>query len=201
MSCTFCNFSNIKDRTIATVDDFHIVVSRGQITDGGYLLLIPIKHTSCLGNLDKTRAHKLNELTQQLSLILETEYNSPVTCFEHGVVGQTIPHAHLHLFPARINLKSHVENDFPGLKIERVKDFSALQKAYHKTNQEYLLWTAPRNQKLVCWNPPAPPEYFPLLTARLLGVPERGSWKDIDHKLDHELTQKTMEKLYPILNP
>jgi len=201
MSCPFCDFSKIKKRTIATVDGFHIVASLGQITDGGYLLIIPQYHTPCLGNLDKNQTFKLNSLSYHLSAILEEEYQEPVIIFEHGIVGQTIPHAQLHILPAKINIKSQVERNFPGSKIEAIKDFLALQKKYQETRTPYLLWTTPRNKMMVCWNPPAPPEYLRLLTARLLGVPERGSWRNMDSKLDQALIYQTIEKLNPNFIP
>jgi len=201
MSCTFCDFSKIEPRTITTIEGFHLTISLGQITNGGYLLLIPQKHTSCLGMLNKAQAHHLDLLTNDLLQELEDEYQQPVTFFEHGIVGQTINHAHLHMFPAKINLKKQIELDFPNSKIEAVESFSLFRKKYRGLRLPYLLWSTPKNETLVCWNPPAKPEYLRLLTAKILGVPERGSWKDMDPALDKKLTNETMAKLGPIFIP
>lgn len=200
MSCTFCDFSKIEKRTVATIENFHIVISLGQITNGGYLLIIPQKHTPCLGSLTKSQATKLDHLSNFLVNLLEDEYSQPVTFFEHGIVGQTIPHAHLHLFPAGINLKDQIEIDFPQARIEAVKDFSSFRKTCRANRQPYLLWSTPKNEILVCWNPPAKPEYLRLVTANILNVPERGSWKNMDQALDLDLTSQTMNKLHGPLN-
>lgn len=201
MSCTFCNFSNIKDRTIATVDGLHVTVSLGQITNGGYLLIIPIDHTTCLGALTTAQANHLDQLKDQLIPQLEDEYKQHVTFFEHSVVGQTIKHAHLHIFPAKINLKVQIQKDFPDCKIEAIESFSVFRKKYREFRVPYLLWSTPSGEVLVCWDPPAKSEYLRLLTANLLGVPERGSWKNMDPALDQKLIDETMEKLGPIFIP
>lgn len=74
MACTFCDFSKIEARTVATIDGFHLTVSLGQITNGGYLLLIPQKHTSCLGTLTKAQSSHLDHLINQVITTLEEEY-------------------------------------------------------------------------------------------------------------------------------
>lgn len=201
MSCTFCDFTKIKERTIATVQGLHITISLGQITSGGYLLVIPISHTACLGALTESQAKNLDQLTEDLIAQLKDEYQQPVTFFEHGIVGQTIHHAHLHIFPANINLKIQIQNDFPGCKIESIKSFAEFRKKYRAFRVPYLLWSTPSGEVLVCWDPPAKPEYLRLLTANLLGVPERGSWKNMDPALDQKLIDETMEKLGPIFIP
>lgn len=199
MSCVFCDFSRFESRTIATIEGFHVVISLGQITNGGYLLIIPQKHTSCLGTLTKAQSSHLDHLINQVITTLEEEYEQHITFFEHGIVGQTINHAHLHVFPAKINLKNQIEEDFPESKIEAIESFSEFRKTYRSYRTPYLLWSTPKNETLVCWNPPAKPEYLRILTANLIGVPERGSWKDMDPLLDQKLTNQTMEKLQQVL--
>lgn len=201
MSCIFCDFSEIKDRTIATVDGFHVTISLGQITNGGYLLVIPIDHTACLGALTPAQANHLDQLKDQLILHLEDEYKQPVTFFEHGTVGQTIHHAHLHIFPAEVNLKTQIQLDFPSCKIEAVNSFAEFRKKYRAFRVPYLLWSTPSNEILVCWNLPAKPEYLRLLTAKFLGVADSGSWKDMNRELDQNLIDETKVKLDTIFIP
>ncbi len=165
------------------------------------MLVIPKKHTACLGALNKPQAANLDHLTHELITILEDEYHHNVTFFEHGVVGQTINHAHLHIFPAKISLKFQIEKDFPESKIEAIENFSEFRKKYRSIRLPYLLWSTPSNETLVCWNPPAKPEYLRLLTANLLNVPERGSWKNMDPLLDKRLANETIAKLGPTFIP
>ena len=48
---------------------------------------------------------------------------------------------------------------------------------------------------MVCWNPPAPPQYLRLIVAELLGHPERGNWRNMDPELDKQLGQETVDRL------
>lgn len=151
--------------------------------------------------LTKAQAGHLDHLKDQLIPQLEDEYKQPVTFFEHGIVGQTIKHAHLHIFPAKVNLKTQIRLDFPSCKIEAINSFAEFRKKYRAFRVPYLLWSTPSGEILVCWDPPAKPEYLRLLTANLLGVPERGSWKDMDRTLDEKLIEETINKLVPTFIP
>ncbi len=199
--CIFCNFSNIKVRTIDTALNIHVVASLGQITDSGYLILIPMKHSPCIAAMKKGDVVNMQEVLDETITVLEEEYKKPIIVFEHGIVGQSIQHSHLHLVPANFNLTPLIKADFPNNDIELVKNLNHLKLLYKKRNVPYLFWSTPHNEHLVCWNPPAPPEYLRLQTAKLLKVPERGKWREMDEKLDKKLITQTIEKLTPIFAP
>lgn len=198
--CVFCDFTKIEERTIATINGFHITISLGQITNGGYLLLIPTKHTLCLGSMGQAQAYNLETTLDEILDNLWLEYDKPITFFEHGLVGQTVKHAHLHIFPGSVNIKKRITTDFPNSEIQAIKDFSELRLLYKKRKEPYLLWSTQKNETLVCWNPPAPPEYLRLITAEILKVPERASWRKMDPKLDQKLIDETMFRLFPYFN-
>jgi diadenosine tetraphosphate (Ap4A) HIT family hydrolase len=200
-TCVFCDFSKIKDRTIATIDGFHVTISLGQITNSGYLLLIPTKHTTCLGAMGKIQTRHFEAVLDEAFDNLYLEYDQSVSFFEHGLVGQTIKHAHLHIFPATVNLKKRIVTDFPNSEIQVIKDFSQLRLEYKKRKTPYLLWSTPRGEMLACWNPPAPPEYLRIIVAEILGIPERASWRNMNPKLDKKLADETMSRLFPYFNP
>jgi diadenosine tetraphosphate (Ap4A) HIT family hydrolase len=196
--CVFCNFSSISQRTIATIEGFNIVATLGQITNGGYLLLIPINHSPCLGALSQQASQSLEQVFSQTVSVLEEEYGQPLTVFEHGIVGQTIHHSHLHLLPASFNLTPKIKRDFPKAETQPINGFQELRKSYTKKKQPYLFWSTPSGEQFVCWNPPATPEYFRIASAELLKVPERASWKKMDQLLDNQLAEDTLERLVPL---
>jgi hypothetical protein len=125
--------------------------------------------------------------------------------FEHGIVGQAIPHAHLHLMPANIFLGDRIKKDFPKATRGLFASLQAFRKAYARIQKNYLLWNIPVEKRnllplgLLCvvWNPPAPVQYLRLITAELLGRPERANWRSMNQKLDRELWSSTMMRLAP----
>lgn len=174
-----------------------VVATLGQITDGGHLLLIPTSHSPCLGALDPEQALSFDRFVKKTVDILKLEYLSPVTLFEHGLVGQTVKHSHLHLLPAFLNLTDRLEDDFPQSEFQTISHFSELRTLYEARPQPYLLWSTPSSLYQVCWNPPAPAQYLRSVSAELLGVPERADWKNMDPELDQTLARETMERLVP----
>lgn len=198
--CIFCDAGKLKPRTITTFPDVRVVATLGQITEGGYLLLIPTTHSSCLGDLNKGQITSFDRITQKSIELLKLEYPGPVTIFEHGIVGQTIKHAHLHLLPAGLDLTEKVVSDFPNSKIEIINDLTQLQALYQIRQEPYLLWSTFYDKYLVCWNPPAPAQYLRTITADLLGVPERANWKNMDPEKDKALLDETLERLKPLFS-
>lgn len=193
--CIFCDPSKLKPRTITNFPGVSVVATLGQITEGGYLLLISTTHSSCLGALDKEQIISFDKIAKKSISLLKFGYPGPVTIFEHGIVGQTISHAHLHLLPTDLDLTGKVASDFPSSKIEIIDNFTQLRALYQIRQEPYLLWSTFNDKYLVCWNPPAPPQYLRTISAELLGVPERANWKNMDPEKDKALAEETMERL------
>lgn len=196
--CIFCDPGKLKSRTLTNFPGVSVVATLGQITEGGYLLLIPTTHSSCLGALDKEQIVSFDKIVKKFIALLKFEYPGPVTIFEHGIVGQTISHAHLHLLPAALDLTGKVASDFPSSRIEVIDSFTQLQALYRIRQEPYLLWSTFNDKYLVCWNPPAPAQYLRTVSAELLGVPERANWKNMDPEIDEALIDETMERLTPL---
>jgi diadenosine tetraphosphate (Ap4A) HIT family hydrolase len=47
--CVFCERKNFEERIITETSSLYFVASLGQITNGGYTLIIPKKHILCVG--------------------------------------------------------------------------------------------------------------------------------------------------------
>lgn len=201
-ACVFCDRSRTSARLITANSDWYVVATLGQIV-GGYVLVIPKEHVSCLGALTSGQAESLQVMVGKVSHALFREYpprepTAPysVTMFEHGVVGQTVKHAHLHILPVVVDLTKKIRADFPSVVIEELPDSTYLQELYSNCSEPYLFWTSPDGRSMLCRNTPAPPQYLRLLVAELLGFPERGVWHDGD-KADSLVAQETVARLQP----
>ncbi len=209
-NCVFCDRKQFEERLIAEWDGFYIIATLGQITDGGYVLLFPAEHTPCMGALTKEQNGVALRLTEQICHALTLEYGPkqttknawPITIFEHGIIGQTIKHAHLHFLPAVLDLRRRIRSDFSIAEIDRLQSAARLQELYEenpdKENPEpYLFWTNPDGEANVCWDPPAPPQYLRIIAAQELGRPERANWRTMDPELDKKLWSETVRRLKP----
>jgi len=141
-------------------------------------------------------------LKREVCNALSLQYNGsvfvaphPVTMFEHGIVGQSIKHTHLHILPMVIDLSPRIRADFPESEIEELLDAAHLQELYVERKEPYLFWTIPSGKSMVCWNPPAPNQYLRIIAAELLGRPERADWKKMDPELDKKLWSGTVSRL------
>lgn len=207
IGCVFCDKTKFGDRLVGENRDWYVVVTLGQII-GGYVLIIPKEHVLCMGALPShqpgNQTETLLTITKEVCGVLALEYqhntsgkSRPFAVFEHGIVGQTVKHAHLHLLPVVIDLTKKIRADFPKTEFEELRDAAHLQELYSRRLEPYLFWTIPNGTAMVCWNPPAPPQYLRLVAAELLGHPERGNWRDMDPDLDGRLVQETVSRLRP----
>ena len=197
--CVFCDRRNLEERIIGETDHLYFVATLGQITDGGYTLIIPKKHSRCVAEMDWVET-SLSYFSNRVCEAIRAEYKSPVTIFEHGVVGQTIQHAHLHFVPAELNLTKRVRTDFPNSEMDIVPTIYNLTIEYPKRFLPYLLWQDRDGMAKICWNPPAPAQYFRTIVAELLGRPERANWRNMDPELDKQLWSQTVTRLQRYLN-
>lgn len=203
-NCGFCDRTKFEERLIAENNFCYIVATLGQITEGGYVLLIPKEHILCAGELNSSTTTSLINMAIKIRNALSKEYRNnpfvryPVTVFEHGIVGQSIKHAYLHFLPAVLDFTPKILQDFPQSQIEELQSYRDLRKFYEKRREPYLFWTVPAENKfMVCWNPPASPQYLRILSAEILGCPERGNWRNMDPELDKKLWQETVVRLKP----
>ncbi|MEK7090616.1 MAG: HIT family protein [Patescibacteria group bacterium] len=209
-ACVFCDRKNLEERLIYENDDFYVAATLGQITDGGYILIIPKRHVVCLteltSHIPNSETGRLTSLSLEVNTILKAEYKKIkgfysytdiTTMFEHGIVGQTVKHAHLHMLPDLKDFSRRIKKDFPQSEIQELKYAEHIQKLYKDNPRPYLFWTNVIGKGTVCWNPPAPAQYLRLIAAELLGRPERGNWKNMDPELDKRLSEETVRRLKP----
>lgn len=195
-SCPFCTSSQYAERLVGSIGSFNVIATFGQISEGGYLLLVSKEHIPCLGEMQDMR--ELEQAIAHLQNALSKEYaTSKVTIFEHGIVGQTVFHAHLHLIPEIVDIGERVKKDFPHYKIKEFTDFHAFHSVYTLLQMPYLLWGELGGKIFVCWDPPAVPQYLRIVVADALGKPERANWRTMDAALDRRLCLETVARLKP----
>ncbi|MDO8521012.1 MAG: hypothetical protein Q7S52_02765 [bacterium] len=193
-NCPFCDRSKFEERLVGSIGSFNVIATLGQISEGGYLLLVSKEHAPCLGAMPNTR--ELAGAIAHLQAVFLKEYATPhVTLFEHGIVGQTVFHAHLHLVPEAVAIGARVRKDFPDHSFEEFADVHTFRFGYAIEQKPYLLWQEPNGKLSVCWNPPAPPQYLRIVVAEALGKPERANWRTMDPVLDRKLWTETVTRL------
>lgn len=200
-NCIFCNRSKIEERIVFEDENFYIIATLGQITDGGYLLLVPKHHALCAGEMTQDHLEKADELSQKIIAALDAEYKPVgITVFEHGIVGQTVNHAHLHFLPSHgVCFWERVMWAFPQSAIFALAKFSEVGELYSGLKKPYLLIGDNAFGKLdlyTCWNPPdVPPQYLRTVLAEELGRPERANWRNMDPELDKKLWTETVLRM------
>lgn len=207
--CAFCDRSQFEERIIGETDKFWIIATLGQIPKfGGYVLVVPKHHVSCVAALTHQElmriAHPFDGILFRIGVALDREYGkNGSTIFEHGIVGQTIQHAHLHVLPVEFDMTDRVISDFRGVQgtyLRYIGSFGNLKDPVTKKDGSpypYLLWTTPRHHIVSMVNPPAPNQYLRIVAAELLGYPERADWRTMDPELDRRLYSETVTRLKP----
>lgn len=207
--CVFCDRSQFEERLVGETGEFWIIATLGQISDGGYVLLVPKRHVPCFGAMEIWEARLVGPAVEKIvGAVLRGYTSSPLpVIFEHGIVGQTIKHAHLHVVPTLCNITDRVYRDFPHSKIVCVEHqygdryWEDLRSWYSRRKKPYLFWDDVYSSQLsgmkVCWDPPAPSQYLRIVVAEALGRPERANWRTMDPELDRRLWHETVTRLKP----
>lgn len=187
-------------RSIAQTDNFVILPTIGQLTEG-YLLIVTKKHYPSMGHLTSSELQDLEELKQKISAILSSVYSKPIF-FEHGpavegVGGCGVYHAHLHVVPVAkfINLLDNLIS-FNG---KTIKTLASLCKKIAR-GESYLFYEDQKGVKYLFDGEGVPSQFFRKILAKKIGKTS-WDWKrfgreknllstldrlnDIQHKIDN----------------
>lgn len=199
----FCDRNSFVERLIFENDYLYIIASVGQIEDG-YTLIIPKTHKICLGDLSDEEMIAVSNWLRRLLDAMKEEYmyeyvvlgRRPVF-FEHGDVGQTIKHAHLHVVPTHVDVLSYVAKSLgEGKETASLNDLRKVRESHR-----YYIFCTDRLGKMFVF-PVSDPEKIPrqylrLVLAKLVGRPERANWKTMDMGIDFTLWSSTRDRLRP----
>lgn len=188
--CPFCDRSALRERLILGSANFSVIPTKGQVLEG-YTLIVPKRHTICFGDFSETEMDEAAMLMERVRTATTNVYGRPPIFFEHGIVGQTVKHAHMHAVPAAVDLLPIITDDFPDY--EKVTTLAALQAVFQREGP-YLFYQNAGGEKFVFhifkW-----PQYLRLMLADAVGHPERGNWREMDPQLDAAMMLDTQTKL------
>lgn len=196
--CPFCNKDNFVDRIIYEDEHHYVIASVGQMLDnGGYVLVFPKTCVRCVAAMGDQDIFFLSRMEDRIIAAMTKAYGEPPVRFEHGIVGQSVKHAHVHFVPKQLSITQRINKDFGRNRSKPIGDMLMIAHNYRKGNLPYLTWKDSDNKTMVCWDPPAPRQYLRIVVADALGTPERADWTKADKEIDHQLRQKTVQTLKP----
>ena len=167
-----------------------MIATLGQIVEG-YVVIFPKEHYACIGEMPEEAINELIGLKDEFDRRITSKYSRPIH-FEHGVAGQTVLHAHLHLipFPSEKDMLERVSKRFPyNVEISSLVELRTIWKErgvyayYEKNDKKYAFFTDLH------------PGHGRDDSASELGVPERGNWRNVPRDLDWILIRKTVQNL------
>lgn len=189
MTCVFCDKKSIEGTILTETNNFMVIIGRGQIVEG-YSLIAPKKHFLCYGMLPKKLMEEYLELKQKLDAALRAEYPVEPMYFEHGIVGQCIPHAHMHCAPSNKDLLprlTHYYHVYRELTSEMelkgvVRDFGAYY-FYQSGGRKFAFDVNPNEMAMRH------------ALADELGIPEAADWRAVNKEGDDKDIAKSVAKL------
>jgi diadenosine tetraphosphate (Ap4A) HIT family hydrolase len=197
--CVFCDVTRYRPTLLAETSDFYALPTLGQISDGGHVLLITKPHEIALGALDATRMASFMTFRERVHRAVSERYG-PTISFEHGIAGQSVPHAHMQLLPSSIDLLRPLQFQYPRFtRLSSLADLSDLF-AEHRL---YLLY-GDHDANYHAFFIDLIPQYLRLFAAEQMNRRERGDWKawravPAQATLDNSLVAETVASLRPAL--
>jgi diadenosine tetraphosphate (Ap4A) HIT family hydrolase len=197
--CVFCDVkpgdkAQIAERTIMETPNFRVLPTLGQISEGGYLLIVPKEHYYCIGEMPEPVIDELIDLKSEVDKKISANYSPPIY-FEHGGIGQTVFHSHIHAIPSSSlhprNIFLQMAKDFKGIYAftDSLKDLRDVWK-----NHGIYVYFEARGLGTAFYTN-IEPMYARIVIAEKMGVPERANWRTMNRALDDKLIAETIQKL------
>jgi diadenosine tetraphosphate (Ap4A) HIT family hydrolase len=181
-----------RERFLFENDDFVIFPALGSFVEG-YLLICPKTHVPSCAALDLEFLVKLEDLLAVTRSILRAHYG-PSIAFEHGLAslsrraGGCIDHAHLHIVPAALDVRSILTQEFGTHELVRLSDLVLWR------GHAYLLAQNNDGSGAVCDVPDhLPSQFLRRRIATALNLEERWDWGAY---LGLTEIRRTLDRLY-----
>jgi diadenosine tetraphosphate (Ap4A) HIT family hydrolase len=149
-------------------DHFWVVADIHPITEG-HILIITKQHEACMGALDKTRFAVFERVYEKVISFLNETYGI-AAAFEHGIVGQSVFHAHTHFLPLN---KPPCEIVPEMDSIRAIRKLADLRTEFNE-NGKYLFF-ASNDDKFLVDTKIGQPMFFRNRISSVLGAKERGN--------------------------
>lgn len=140
----------------------------------GHVLIVPKKHYSCIGEYPDILLEEFKNIYEKVSRFIDGNYG-PVCGFEHGKVGQTVFHSHVHLLPCKCK-ETDIIFEGPD-KLKEINDFKNLKTIFENDGQ-YLFFSVSGDKYVVDCSIGAP-RFFRDRFANALDCSERADWKEM----------------------
>lgn len=172
--CPHCDpASDAFNDLLEETEHFHIVCDYHSIVEG-HILIIPKQHLSCVGGYPKELFEEFIGHYETVSAFVKKHYDN-VSTFEHGKIGQTVFHSHIHFLPYAGDPTVIVPEGRDHLVA--LPSFIELQRLYKQCGR-YLFFSIGDLAWVV--DPSlAAPRFFRDRFASALGRPERSNWKEM----------------------
>lgn len=186
-TCRFCNEINGKksdnlfftifrgnppNRILKETKNFVVIPTIGQIIEG-YLLIIPKKHFLSFAHLPFRFYRELETLKEETKNALTTIYTEPIF-YEHGAVGNSAEHAHLHAIPAEIDILQDIKRSFIPREIRNMSEL----KIQAEKGIPYLFYENRIGQKFIFNASAVTSQFLRQIVADKLGRSDRWNWKE-----------------------
>lgn len=169
-SCAHCSGGIGLEYPLFDDSSFWVVCDAHPLVEG-HILVIPKEHISCMGNLSKKDFLRYKELYAQVKKFINENYG-PMAAFEHGIIGQTVFHAHTHFFPFIGEINDIIPETNSLIKIDS-KD--QVKKEFEMCNKYLFVENA--NEMWLVDTSLGFPRFFREIFSKLLGVKNRADWK------------------------
>ncbi|MCE5318148.1 MAG: HIT domain-containing protein [Parachlamydia sp.] len=139
----------------------------------GHVLIIPKRHTSCIATYKPEEFDEFLDLFIRMSNWVHKRYGHVAT-FEHGIIGQTVFHSHVHLLPfageALQIVPEGIDRLRPHLFVEELIPIFHAEGGY--------LYFSLGNDKWTVDPALGQPRFFRDRFAKAMGREERANWKE-----------------------
>ncbi|NQV00430.1 MAG: HIT domain-containing protein, partial [Parcubacteria group bacterium] len=183
-TCSHCEDSIYIRYKLHEDNLFWIICDYHPLTEG-HILIIPKEHISCMGDLGNKSFEHYKNLYKKVKSFIKNTYG-PVGVFEHGIVGQTVFHAHTHLLPFDFKTREIIKNKSD---LRNINSLDEIKNEFEK-NKKYLFLE--NNDKIYLINTDlAFPRFFRDIFAEVLNVKDRANWKEAKNNIKLEKVLKS----------
>ena len=167
--CPFCDKGALAlTYLLEETTHFRIVSDYNPLTDA-HILIIPKDHVSSVGEYSDELFAEFSPIYEKVSKFVLSKYGS-VSSFEHGKIGQTVFHSHMHVLSFTGDPLVIIPEGEKYLK--KITGIKAL-----RGKTEYLFFSVGNKNWLVD-TALGEPRFFRNRFAKALGIPERANWKN-----------------------
>lgn len=191
--CPHCNQQSFAlEHPLIVTKNFYVVCDVHPLIEG-HILIIPKWHISCVGEFSDELFVEFKELYERFTSFIRATYGK-VSTFEHGKIGQTVYHAHVHVLPFAGNPETIVPERKSRLK--EINNLEDIRSEYRRAGR-YLYFSIGDIMWLVDTGL-GEPRFFRDRFARALGSAERGDWKEMQK--DQHLMSITKTEIEALKN-